>query len=103
MRETSSSPGFGTASSYTRTLFALGVDHELLRSLVLNARLQYRQDDFNGNDRNDKVYTASIGGTYQMNRYLYLTSGYTYEKRNSNLSAAEYSDNLIYLRLGAQM
>jgi hypothetical protein len=103
VRETSASPGFGTASSYTRTLFALGVDHELLRSLVLNGRLQYRQDDFNGNDRNDKVYTAGVGGTYQMNRNFYLTGGYTYEKRNSNISAADYSDNLIYLRVGAQM
>ncbi|MBP2302309.1 outer membrane beta-barrel protein [Azospirillum picis] len=103
VRETSSSPGLGSASSYTRTLLAVGVDHELLRTLVLNGRMQYRMDDFNGENRNDKVYTASVGGTYQMNRYLFLTGGYTYEKRNSNLNAADYSDNLIYLRVGAQM
>ncbi|AWU93042.1 outer membrane beta-barrel protein [Azospirillum ramasamyi] len=103
VRETTASPGFGTASSYTRTVFALGVDHELLRTLVLNGRLQYRQDKFNGINRDDKVYTAGVGGTYQMNRYLFLTGGYTYEKRNSNVSAVEYSDNLIFLRVGAQM
>lgn len=103
VRETSASPGLGTASSYTRTLVALGVDHELLRTLVLNGRLQYRQDDFNGNSRKDDVYTAGLSGTYSMNRYLYVTGGYTYEKRNSSLNTADYSDNLVYLRLGAQM
>ena len=91
------------ASSYNRTIFALGVDHELLRTLLLNARLQYRQDDFNGVDRTDDVYTAGVGASYQLNRYLYLTGGYTYETRNSNLSGFGYDDHLVFLRIGAQM
>ncbi|WP_345772489.1 hypothetical protein [Azospirillum brasilense] len=32
-----------------------------------------------------------------------MNGGYTYEKRNSNLSGFDYSDNLVYLRVGAQM
>lgn len=103
VRETTFSRGGATASSYNRTIVALGADHELLRNLLLNARVQWRQDDFNGIDRKDDVYTLGAGATYQMNRYLFLTGGYTYEKRNSDISGYDYSDNVIYLRVGAQM
>lgn len=90
------------ASSYTRTLVALGVDHELLRSLLLNGRAQYRTDDYNGISRTDDVYTLGAGATYQVNRYLSVTGGYTYEERSSD-AINDYKDNLIYLRLGAQL
>ncbi|MBP2311093.1 outer membrane beta-barrel protein [Azospirillum soli] len=103
IRETTFTRGGQIASSYDRTIAAIGVDHELLRTLLLNGRVQWRQDDFNGVDRTDNVYTLGAGATYQMNRYLFLSGGYTYEKRNSNLSGFDFSDNLVYLRVGAQM
>lgn len=103
VRETSASQGTGRASSYNRTVVALGVDHELLRTLLLNARAQYRNDDFNGISRKDNIYTLGAGATYQVNRYLYLTGGYTHERRNSDAAGLDYSDNLVYLRVGAQM
>lgn len=103
VRETTFTLAGQQASSYNRTVFALGVDHELLRTLLLNARLQYRQDDFNGVDRTDNIYTAGAGASYQLSRYLYLNGGYTFEKRSSNLSGFDYTDNLVYLRVGAQL
>ncbi|WP_035691403.1 outer membrane beta-barrel protein [Azospirillum halopraeferens] len=102
VRETRAAQGARSASSYTRTVYALGVDHELLRTVMLNGRLQYRTDDFNGIDRFDEVYTAGVGATYQVNRYLYVTGGYTFETRESD-TAAGYDDNLFFLRLGAQL
>ncbi len=103
VRESTFSRGSQIASSYNRTVAALGVDHELLRTLLLNGRLQWRQDDFNGVDRTDNVYTLGVGASYQLSRYVFVNGGYTYEKRNSNLSGFDYSDNLVYLRVGAQM
>jgi len=103
VRESTYGRGGQIASSYDRTIVAVGVDHELLRTLLLNGRVQWRQDDFNGVDRTDNVYTLGAGASYQMNRYLFLTGGYTYEKRNSNISGLDFSDNLVYLRVGAQM
>jgi len=103
VRETGTGSALGGASSYTRTIGALGVDHELLRNLLLNGRLQWRQDDFRGIDRTDNVYTAGVGATYLINRYLYLTGGYTYETRRSDRANADYKDNLLFLRVGAQM
>ena len=103
VRESTFTLGTQQASSYNRTVVALGVDHELLRTVLLNARAQWRQDDFNGVDRTDNVYTLGAGASYQLNRYLFLNGGYTYEKRNSNLSGFDYSDNLVYLRVGGQL
>ncbi|WP_448189907.1 outer membrane beta-barrel protein [Azospirillum sp. sgz301742] len=103
VNESDLSQGGRLASSYVRTIAALGVDHELLRNLLLNARLQWRQDDFHGVDRTDNVYTAGAGATYLINRNFYLTGGYTYETRKSNVTGLDYKDNLIFLRVGAQM
>jgi len=93
---------YSTASSRDRTLYSLGVDHELLRSVILSGRAQYRQDDFQGANRNDDYYTASVGATYALNRNLYLEGSYTYETRESNLVGADYDSNLVLLRVGAQ-
>ncbi|HEY0832554.1 MAG TPA: outer membrane beta-barrel protein [Azospirillum sp.] len=102
VRETTAFQGVTLASSYTRTLFAVGVDHELLRSLLINGRAQYRQDEYNGIERSDKTYTLGAGATYNVNRNVFLTGGYTYETRQSN-AVNDYSDNLVYLRVGAQL
>ncbi len=103
IHETDVTLGDQLASNYTRTIVALGVDHELRRNLLLNARLQWRQDDFNGIPRTDNVYTATAGATYLINRNLFLNGGYTYETRKSNVSGLDYKDNLLFLRLGVQM
>jgi hypothetical protein len=103
IREADLAVGGRVASSYTRSIGAVGVDHELLRNLLLNARLQWRQDDFTGVNRTDNVYTAGAGATYLVNRNFYLTGGYTYESRKSNVNGLDYKDNLVFLRVGAQM
>lgn len=91
------------ASSYDRSIIALGVDHELLRTLLLNGRLQYRQDDFQGVKRTDDVYTVGIGATYLINRNLYLSGGVTYENRESDTPGNAYDSSLVFLRLGVQL
>ncbi|PWC43168.1 outer membrane beta-barrel protein [Azospirillum sp. TSO22-1] len=103
VHESDLTQGGRVASSYARSIAALGVDHELLRNLLLNGRLQWRQDDFSGVDRTDNVYTAGAGATYLVNRYLYLTGGYTYETRKSNVNGLDYKDNLVFLRVGTQL
>ncbi len=90
------------ASSRDRTLYSLGVDHELLRSVILSGRAQYRQDDFQGANRNDDYYTASIGATYALNRNFYLEGTYTYETRDSDVAGEDYDSNLVLLSVGAQ-
>ena len=83
------------SSGYTSTGVGLGVDHELLRNLILSAGGGFRYDDFEGISREDKFYSGTVGAEYLLNRYLSLGARYLYERRNSNVSGGDYSRNTV--------
>lgn len=47
---------------------SIGLDHELLRNLILNARLTWGRDEYEGIDREDTRLGLNLGGTYLINR-----------------------------------
>ncbi|MDP3406189.1 MAG: outer membrane beta-barrel protein [Brevundimonas sp.] len=47
---------------------SLGIDHELLRNVILNARVTWGRDEYEGIDREDTRTGVNIGGTYLINR-----------------------------------
>lgn len=53
---------------------SIGLDHELLRNLILNARLTWSRDEYEGVDREDARLGANIGGAYLINRSLGVTA-----------------------------
>ena len=73
-----SSPGRET------TAFSGNVDHELLRNVRLNARLGYRQDAYDGIDRDDTIVDAAVGADYAVNRRVSVRLGYGYLNVTSN-------------------
>ncbi|HYD30376.1 MAG TPA: outer membrane beta-barrel protein [Azospirillaceae bacterium] len=93
----------GGASSYVRSVLGVSVDHELLRNLILSANAAYQWDEFEGIDRTDNYYTLGFGGTYRLNRNFYLKAGYSWDKRNSDVPGLDYTNNIISLRIGAQI
>jgi hypothetical protein len=96
--------GFGrTPTPRDRSTFQIGVDHELLRNVILSARALYQNDDYQGAPRNDDFYSLQAGATYTFNRNLYLRGTYTYSTRDSNLPGNDYDRNLIALKVGAQL
>lgn len=92
-----------STSSRERTEFGIGVDHELLRNLILQADAVYRLDDFVGSTREDDFYTVGVGAIYTLNRNFYGRAGYVFETRESNISTFDYDDNIISLTLGARL
>jgi hypothetical protein len=92
-----------STSSRERTQFGVGVDHELLRNLILQADAVYRLDDFVGSPREDDFYTIGLGALYTLNRNFYGRAGYIYETRESNVSRFDYDDNIISLSIGARL
>ena len=62
-------------AGYLASSVAAGVDHELLRNLLLNANAGYENDFFQGVSRTDAVFSAGAGIRYLLNRNLYLGSG----------------------------
>jgi hypothetical protein len=92
-----------------RTTFRVGVDHELLRNLILSAKAEYQRDDYLNSDpltgltREDDFYLLQAGATYKFNRNLYLSGTYSYSTRDTNRQFGDYDRNLFMLRVGAQL
>jgi hypothetical protein len=96
--------GFGVAPNpRDRTTFQIGVDHELLRNLVLSALAEYQMDDYQNTDQEEDYYVLQAGATYNINRNLYLRGTYSYSTRDSNIAGSDYDRNLFLLRVGAQL
>lgn len=90
------------ASSYIATKAELRADHELLRNLLLDARLGYEQDSFEGIDRTDNYYIAGLGAKYLVNRVFSVSGGYGYRERSSDASNTDFTEHAVSIRLNTQ-
>ncbi len=72
--------------------------------ITVRLRLSAERDDFRGNpigttpsstQREDKLYTARVGVSYQPIDPLHLTLTYQAQKRNSNIDVDDFRDNLV--------
>jgi hypothetical protein len=90
---------------YLETSAALTVDHELLRNLLLNGGVTYTNDAFENITRVDNAYGGTVGAKYLMNRHLYLSGTYTYQRVLSTGESAmiPFTRNVFLLRLSTQL
>ena len=72
------------AAGIVDTIATVGIDHELLRNLIVSATFSRRSEDFEKIDRKDKLSRATLGGTYLMNRYIHIFVGYRYRDRDTS-------------------
>lgn len=93
----------GDTSGILETQGSVEVDHELLRNLLLNARVVARDEDFEGTSRNDDYLGIGLGAKYMMNRNLYLNMGYTYLDRDSNADGEDFTDNRVMVGIRGQL
>lgn len=93
----------GGASANQQSEVSGEVQHELLRNLLLNGRLSYTRDDFQGIDRTDNTYRARAGVRYLLNRNLSIDGGYEFSTRNSDVNGADYDRHIVRLGLTARL
>lgn len=62
------------AGAFVSTSASVGIDHELLRSVILTGRLMWSRDAYSGIDREDTRTVATAGFTYLLNRRLGLNA-----------------------------
>jgi hypothetical protein len=91
------------ASGYFATSFGLSIDHELLRNLLIGAKVNYAINDYEGISREDDHYGGHLYGKYMLHRNFYATLTYDYRQRDSSVSGDDYTKNLIMLKLEAQL
>jgi hypothetical protein len=96
-----------TASGYVRNMYALRVDHELLRNLQITGQLSYYTHDYQllpdapeGARKSDTYMTADIGATYYINRWSWLSASYKYGTFDTNVEFDDFEANTAWLVLG---
>ncbi len=85
------------AAAIFETSGRLVLDHELLRNLLLQARVSVTNDDFEGIDRSDTYIAAGFGVNYLMNRYLRLDLNYDYLDLGSDAQDQDFTANTVSL------
>ena len=81
------------ASSYTTSHFGIGLDHELLRNVVLSLDGIYDDNRYNGTPRTDHFWGFSLGAMYLVNRNLQFNLGYVFSERDSNAAGSDFANN----------
>ena len=92
------------------TAVKLGVEHELLRSLLLKLDTGYSLRQYQGfnsavfsTERTEHRYFASFGGKYTFSRYLYMDLAYKFSARQSNRVLNDYDQNQVFLKFVARL
>lgn len=87
------------------TSVSLGVDHELMRNVILSANGSFANNDYQGSvapslvNRNDKVYGGNVSAKYMLNRNLSTALSYTYQNRDVNYLFNNYEVHQVMLNL----
>jgi hypothetical protein len=91
------------ASSYLDTVLSTGVDHELMRNLILSADFRYDERDYKGINRTDDYYQAMLRALYLINRNFSVAGEYRFVDRDSTVASQDYVRNLIMLTFRVQI
>jgi len=92
------------SAGYISNSASVGVDHELMRNVLLSASASYGKDKYAFIDRDDKRTSFNATGTYLLNRNVGLFLTYSYLKQDSAgaAKASSFSDNKIAASVALQ-
>lgn len=100
-------------AGYFSTGVGLGVEHELLRNVLLKAGANYFNNEYRGfdpnnpviqnrEDRNEDVYGANAGVKYLLNRNFSTDLSYRYQNRDVNYLFTDYEVHEVMLNFTGQ-
>lgn len=91
------------ASAFINTVIDIGVDHELMRNVILSAGFRYDLREYEGITREDDTYEADVRAIYLLNRNLSIAAEYRYEQRDSTAPTEDFESNIVGLTLRVQL
>ncbi|MCR9194041.1 MAG: outer membrane beta-barrel protein [Hyphomonas sp.] len=68
------------------TRYGVGLDHELLRTLVLTSRISFENREFNPSNREDDLTVFNVGANWKLNPNVQIRGGYTYASQDSTVN-----------------
>jgi hypothetical protein len=81
------------SSGLVQTEGKLRAEYEIYHNLVLNGGIEFRHDAFEGLDRNDNVYKASVSLDYYFTKNWLFTFGYDHQMRDSTSDSLDMHRN----------
>jgi hypothetical protein len=71
------------SAGYLNTTGEIQIDHELLRNLILTANATDTEDQYNGINRTDNIWSAGASADWLVKRWLGFTLAYTFTEQRS--------------------
>ncbi len=68
------------------TRYGAGLDHELLRTLVLTSRLAFENRQFNPSNREDDLTIFNLGANWKLNPNVQIRGGYAFTSQDSTVN-----------------
>lgn len=81
---------------------ALDVNYAWRRNVMLNANGGLTHERFQGTNEQKTTYRAGVGGTWKMNRNMWLTAGYLHEWVDSSVPGASHEADTVRVELRVQ-
>ena len=91
------------SSGVVRTSADIAVDHELLRNLLLNAKLQVSRDDYADFDGRDDRTLASLGATWRLNRGVTIDGAVQHKTQDSSGASLGLNYDTTYVFVGVTL
>jgi hypothetical protein len=89
--------GVAGAAAFLFTDFSAQVDHELLRNVILTGQFSTTRSEYEGIDREDQRWLASVSATWLVNRRVGVNFGVSHLSQQSDgaLAGVEFEDNKV--------
>ena len=91
------------SSGYLRTAIGGSVEQEIRPDLFMSGHLYYSENAYQDFDRVDHVSDAGLGAKYFIIPNLYVAADYAFIHRISDTALADFYENRVMFRLGAQL
>lgn len=91
----------GSASDFSSgridTALLARLDYEAWRNLVFTLGAEYRDSDFIGEGRHDRLYAGRIGFDYYHTKNWLFSAGYEYQHQDSNVAEKDLTRNKVWV------
>jgi hypothetical protein len=85
------------AGGFIESALAAKLDYELARNLVFTVQGEYRDVDFNGDDRHDRYYMAKAGLDFYYTKNWLVSMSYEHQVRESNENENDLTRNRVWI------
>jgi hypothetical protein len=91
------------SSGYLRTTGGARVQHEVRPDLSTHGHLYVTENDYQGGARTDHLINAGLGVKWYFLPNFYTGLDYSFLQRDSDTAGADFDENVLMVRLGAQL